>query len=334
MTTVGIIGAGAWGTALGMAAQRAGCTVVLQAHEPEVALEINARHTNSSFLPDVVLDPAIRAVEDPAAAAGCDIVLMAVPAQFVRATCARLAGAWTAGRPLVICAKGIEASSGALMTDVVADTLPGAATAVLSGPTFAAEVARDLPTALTVAAVDPSLAQRLADTLGTARFRIYRSDDMIGAQIGGAVKNVLAIACGIIEGKRLGDNSRAALITRGIAEIGRLSLARGGRMETVMGLTGLGDLVLTCTALQSRNFSLGVALGQGQSLQAVLGARRSVAEGVASAGAIVRLAARLGVDMPLSAAVDAVVNHAADIDATIVALLARPPGAETGLRQL
>ncbi len=299
MTTVGIIGAGAWGTALGMAARRAGCDVVLQAHEPEVAREINQRHTNHSFLPDVTLDPAIRAVEDPAAAADRDIVLMAVPAQFVRSTCATLAMVWTAGRSLVICAKGIEASSGALMTEVVAAALPGTVTAVLSGPTFAAEVARDLPTALTVAAAEPSLAQRLADTLGTARFRIYRSDDMIGAQIGGAVKNVLAIACGIIEGKRLGDNSRAALITRGITEIARLSLAKGGRMETVMGLTGLGDLVLTCTALQSRNFSLGVALGQGQSLETVLRSRRTVAEGVASAGAIVRLAAPLGVDMPL-----------------------------------
>jgi glycerol-3-phosphate dehydrogenase (NAD(P)+) len=236
------------------------------------------------------------------------------------------------GVPVVICAKGIEEGSGALMSEVVAATLPEAPQAVLSGPTFAAEVARGLPTAVTLATPDEALGRRLIAALGTRSFRPYLSDDLLGAEIGGAVKNVLAIACGIVMGRRLGDNARAALITRGLAELVRLALARGGRAETLMGLCGLGDLTLTCSSLQSRNHSLGVALGEGRPLAEIVAGRRSIAEGVASAAATAALARRLGVDMPIVAAVDAILHHGAAIDAVIEGLLARPFKTETGHR--
>jgi glycerol-3-phosphate dehydrogenase (NAD(P)+) len=231
--------------------------------------------------------------------------------------------------PVLLCAKGVEQGSLALMTEVAAEELPEAPQAVLSGPTFAAEVARGLPTAVTVAATDPDLAARFAAALGTPSFRPYASDDPVGAEIGGAVKNVLAIACGIVVGRRLGDNARAALITRGLAEIVRLAVAKGGRAETLMGLSGLGDLTLTCTAMQSRNHSLGVALGEGRALADVLAGRRSVAEGVASAASVTALAARLGVEVPIAAAVDSILHRDAAIDETIARLLARPFRRET-----
>src|ERR1700730_2717385 len=220
-----------------------------------------------------------------------------------------------------ICTTGIEERSGALMSELVAASLPGAAIAVLSGPTFAGEVARGLPTAVTLATTHAALGQRLIAALGTRSFRPYLSDDTPGAEIGGAVKNVLAIACGIVTGRKLGDNARAALITRGLAEMVRLAVAKGGRAETLMGLSGLGDLTLTCTGLQSRNHSLGVALGEGKGLAEILGPRRSIAEGVASAAAVTKLAARLHVEMPIVAAVDAILNRGADIGATIEKLL-------------
>jgi glycerol-3-phosphate dehydrogenase (NAD(P)+) len=328
MKRIGIVGAGAWGTALAMVARRAGCDVVLQAREAEVAASINEGHENTLFLPGVALDPAIVATTELAPAADADAVLLAAPAQHTRATCAALAPAWKPGVAAVVCAKGIEQETSALMSEVLGETLPDAPAAVLSGPTFAAEVARDQPTAVTLACAEGDLAETLAAALGTPRFRIYHSTDVIGAQVGGAVKNVLAIACGIVAGRGLGDNTRAALITRGLAEIVRLGLAKGARAETFRGLSGLGDLTLTCNAMQSRNFSLGVALGRGQSLDQILAARASVAEGVFSAAAVTALARRLAVDMPISDAMDGVLNHAADIDATIAGLLARPPGPE------
>jgi glycerol-3-phosphate dehydrogenase (NAD(P)+) len=224
----------------------------------------------------------------------------------------------------VLCAKGIETGSGALISEIAAAALPQSPLAALSGPTFAGEVARGLPTAVTLATGDAELGGRLIAALGTRSFRPYLAPDIVGAEIGGAVKNVLAIACGIVAGRRLGDNARAALITRGLAEMMRLAVAKGGRAETLMGLSGLGDLTLTCTGLQSRNHSLGVALGEGKSLAAVLEGRRSIAEGVASAGAVSALAQRLGVEMPIVAAVDAILNQGAAIDETIAALLGRP----------
>ena len=329
MKKIGIIGAGAWGTALAMVARRAGRDVVVQAREAEVAAAINEHHENTLFLPGVALDPAIIATMELPRAADAEAVLLAVPAQHTRAVCTALAPAWTPGVPVVICAKGIEQDTSALMSEVVAETLPAAPIAVLSGPTFAAEVARDQPCAVTLACSDGDLAEALAAALGAPRFRIYHSPDVVGAQVGGAVKNVLAIACGIVEGRALGDNTRAALITRGLAEIVRLGLAKGARAETFRGLSGLGDLTLTCNAMQSRNFSLGVALGRGESLDGILAARASVAEGVFSAAAVTALARSLAVEMPISAAMDGVLNRAADIDATIAGLLARPPGAET-----
>jgi len=324
MKRIGIIGGGAWGTALATAARRAGRGVVLHARETEVVTSINQSHENALFLPGIPLDGAIWATSDPAEAVDADAVLLAAPAQHLRAVTTNLAPHWRAGIPAVICAKGIEQETSALMSEVVEATLPGVPYAVLSGPTFAAEVALDLPTAVTLATAEQSLGEALASAIGTPRFRTYLSVDPVGAQLGGAVKNVLAIACGIVEGRRLGDNARAALITRGLAEINRLGAAKGAEAETLMGLSGFGDLTLTCNNIQSRNFSLGVALGEGQSLDKILASRRSVAEGVSTASSVSELARRLGIDMPICVAVDGVLNHFADLDATIEGLLARP----------
>jgi glycerol-3-phosphate dehydrogenase (NAD(P)+) len=308
MQRIGIVGGGAWGTALAVTARRAGRDVVLWAREAEVVTAVNQRHENPLFLPGIAVDPAIAATGDVAAAASADAI----------------APTLRPGAAVVICAKGVEEASGALMSEVAAAALPGARLAILSGPTFAGEVARGLPTAVTLATVDQALGGALIAALGTRSFRPYLSADVVGAEIGGAVKNVLAIACGIVAGRRLGDNARAALITRGLAEMVRLAQAKGGRAETLMGLSGLGDLTLTCTALQSRNHSLGFALGEGTALDEILARRRSVAEGVSSAAAVTALARRLGVDMPIVAAVDAILHHGADIDGSIASLLARP----------
>ncbi len=324
MNTIGIVGAGAWGTALAATARRAGRNVVLWAHEPEVAGAINATRENPHYLPGVRLDCCARATTVLGEAAAADAVLLVTPAQHLRATCAALAPHWTAGKPAVICAKGIEQATGAMMTEVVEAELPGAAVAVLSGPTFAIEVARGLPTAVTLACADVGLGQALVEAIGTATFRPYLSDDLIGAEIGGAVKNVLAIGCGIVEGRGMGDNARAALITRGLAEITRLAVAKGGHPETLTGLSGLGDLILTASSTQSRNYSLGLALGEGRTLAEVLGSRRAVTEGVWTAGAVVAMAASQGIEMPICAAVDAVLNRGADLDDTIRGLLSRP----------
>lgn len=313
-----VVGGGAWGTALAASARRAGRDVVLWAREREVVDAINRAHENPLFLPGIRLDPAIRATEaldEPA-----DAILLVVPSQHLRSVAERL----DARGPVLICAKGIEQTTLRLMTEVAAEAMPKARLAVLSGPTFAAEVARGLPTAVTLAANDLSLGKAFIAALGTRTFRPYLSDDPIGAEIGGAVKNVLAIACGIVVGRKLGDNARAALVTRGLAEMVRLAVAKGGRAETLMGLSGLGDLVLTCTALQSRNFSLGVALGEGKRLADILASRRSIAEGVDSAASVTALARRLGVEMPIAAAVDAILHRGAEIDPTIESLLSRP----------
>ncbi|CAA7620882.1 NAD(P)H-dependent glycerol-3-phosphate dehydrogenase [Magnetospirillum sp. SS-4] len=324
MNRIGVVGGGAWGTALALTARRAGRDVVLWAREDAVIQSINTACVNADFLPGVALDPAIRATADHAEVAGADAVLLVPPAQHLRATCRALAPHWRKGVPAVICAKGIELSTSALMAEAVAAELPGAVVAVLSGPTFAIEVARGLPTAVTLACADAGLGAALVKALGTASFRPYLSDDLTGAQIGGAVKNVLAIACGIVEGRDLGDNARAALITRGLAEMTRLAMAKGGRPETLMGLSGMGDLILTASSTQSRNYSLGFALGQGRSLADILGERRSVTEGVTTAGAVMEMTAVLGVEMPICAAVDAVINHHVGLDEAIRALLSRP----------
>jgi glycerol-3-phosphate dehydrogenase (NAD(P)+) len=325
MQRIGIIGGGAWGTALALTARRAGRDIVLWAREAEVAAAINREHANPLFLPGVALDREIRAtLELGEAVTGSDALLLAAPAQHLRALAEALRPALPGGVPVVICAKGIEEETGALLSEAIAATLPRAPLAVLSGPTFAAEVAAGLPTAVTLACADDGLGQRLIGALGTRSFRPYLGHDLVGAEIGGAIKNVLAIACGIVAGRRLGDNARAALVTRGLAEMVRLALAKGGKPETLMGLSGLGDLVLTCTGLQSRNHSLGVALGEGRLLADILAERRSVAEGVSSAAAAVALARRLGVEMPITEAVDAILHRGAAIDEAIAGLLARP----------
>ena len=329
MQRVGIVGAGAWGTALSLAAHRAGRDVVLWARNPELAEGINMRNENRLYLPGIALDAEIIATAEPAALAEAEALLLVIPAQHLREVSEGLAEQIPKDRPLVVCAKGIEQTSLKLMTEVLAETLPGRPLAVLSGPNFATEVACGLPAAATLAAEDKALAERLATALGSNTFRPYLSPDPVGAQVGGAVKNVIAIACGVVAGRALGDNARAALITRGLAEVVRLGGAKGARSETLMGLSGLGDLTLTCTSTLSRNYSLGRALGEGHALKDIMAARRSVAEGVFSAQAVVALAENLGVEMPISQGVDAILNKGTGVDETIEALLARPFKTET-----
>lgn len=331
MQRIGIVGAGGWGTALAVAARQAGREVLLWARDPALAVAINRQGRNEPYLPNVPLT-GIRAISDLADLNLCDVLLLVVPAQYLRFTCRALRPHLGEGIPLVLCAKGIELTSGLMMSDVVAAELPAARLAVLSGPTFASEVGRGLPTAVTLAAPDQDLAHSLAQALGGPSFRPYITDDLIGAEIGGAIKNVLAIACGVVEGRGLGENARAALITRGLAELVRLAVAKGGRAATCMGLSGLGDLILTASSLQSRNFSLGVALGQGRSLGDVLGERRSVTEGVDTAAAVAQLASRLAVDMPICQAVAGLLRGDATVEATIAGLLARPFVGEIGFK--
>ena len=319
-----MLGAGAWGTALAEVAARAGRRVTLWAREPEVAAAIAARRENSLFLPGVRLSPSVQVSTELGALAGAELILAAPPAQHLRAATAALAPHIGAGAPVVLCAKGIEQGTLKLMSEVLAETLPGATPAVLSGPSFAAEVARGLPTAVTLACADPALGETIAHTLASLVFRPYLSADLIGAEAGGAVKNVLAIACGVAEGRGLGASAHAALITRGFAEMTRLTTALGGRAETAAGLCGLGDLVLTCSSPRSRNMSVGLALGRGERLDQALAGKLSVAEGVATAPALRALAARLGVETPICEAVAQIVGEEIDVGTAIEALLSRP----------
>ncbi len=326
--SIGIVGGGAWGTALAVVARKGGRSVLQWAYEPETIADINEAHENRVYLPGVRLDKGIRATGSMAEIAGQDVVLMVAPAQFVRAAAIELAPHLPEGRPVVLCAKGIEQRTAKLMSEVLAEALPQATPAVLSGPSFAGEVARGLPAAVTLACADQALSRELAHAVSHSLFRAYWSDDLIGAQIGGAVKNVLAIAAGIVHGKRLGASAHAALTTRGFAEMVRFGRALGARLETMTGLSGLGDLILTCSSPQSRNMSLGHALGEGKTLKEVLGSRSSVAEGVYTASAVTDIARKKGIDMPICAAVDSVVSGAMTVDEAIDALLARPLRAE------
>lgn len=325
----GVLGGGAWGTALAQVAARAGLEPLLWAREAEAVEAINAHRENRLFLPGAPLDAAVRATGDLAALAGSELIFAAVPAQHLRGVLQQFAPHVGRQTPVVLCAKGIEQGTLKLMAEVLAETLPAARPAVLSGPSFAAEVARGLPTAITLACPDTDLGAELSAAIATPTFRPYYSPDMIGAEAGGAIKNVLAIACGVVEGRGLGRSAHAALVTRGFAELTRLAVALGGRAETVAGLCGLGDLVLTCSSLQSRNMSLGFALGRGESVEAALAGKSSVAEGLASAPAVRDLAAKLGVETPISNEVAAILAGERTVDAAIAALLARPLRAET-----
>lgn len=323
---IGVIGGGAWGTALAQVAAHRGEPVTLWAREPEVVEGINAAHANHLFLAGVPLSPSIRATGDVADLADADALLVVAPAQHVRSVLGQIA---VGTRPLVLCAKGIEAGTRLLVGEVARQVHPQAPVAVLSGPTFAHEVAAGLPTAVTLAVVDAALGAALSQRLAAPHFRPYASSDVVGAEIGGAVKNVLAIACGVVDGAGLGQNARAALIARGFAEMTRFGLARGARAETLAGLSGLGDLVLTCSSTSSRNFSLGLGLGQGRSAAELLTDRRTVAEGAFTAPVLREAAAAAGVDMPIVDAVGRLLGGA-PVDAVIGALLARPLRSEGG----
>jgi glycerol-3-phosphate dehydrogenase (NAD(P)+) len=322
MHRISVIGAGAWGTALAILAQRAGCDVTLWARRAEQASDMRDAHENAAYLPGVALDPALRIETDLASALDADAVLYAQPAQHFRFFCRNAAPLWKSAA-LVIAAKGIECESGALLNEIAAAEL-AAPTIILSGPSFAAEAARGLPTAVALAGDRADLVEALMAALAHGAFRPYGSDDPTGVEVAGAVKNVLAIACGIVLGRGLGENARAALITRGLAEVTRLALAKGGRAETLMGLAGIGDLILTATSLKSRNTSLGFDLGQGKPLAAILASRRSIAEGVTTAAAVGTLARSIGVDMPISFAVNRILKDASTIDDEVRGLLSRP----------
>ena len=324
--TIGIIGAGAWGTALAQALAGNGTAVIIWAHESELVAEINNAHTNSLFLPGAMLSRHIRATSNLAELAELPVLLVVTPAQHL----ARVLGDLPPGkRDLVLCAKGIEVGTGRLMAEVAAAAAPDAILAVLSGPTFAHEVAAGLPTAVTLACAGGQTQwQRIAPLLSRPMLRLYYSDDVIGAEIGGAVKNVLAISCGVVDGLGLGQNARAALIARGYAEMLRFGLARGARAETLAGLCGLGDLVLTCSSTASRNFSLGQALGEGMSAAEALAGKNSVAEGAHTAPVLGELAARHGIDMPIVTAVARLLRGEAPARQIVAELLARPLKAE------
>ncbi|MCZ8018099.1 NAD(P)H-dependent glycerol-3-phosphate dehydrogenase [Novosphingobium sp.] len=324
--TIGVLGGGAWGTALAQALASDGTAVRLWAREPDVVEAVNTQHRNPLFLPSAELARSIKATNQIGDMAALPVLLAVVPAQHLGRV---LAGLGQPPQDLVLCAKGIEAGTGRLMADVAQAALPGAEIAVLSGPTFAHEVAAGLPTAVTLACAGGEAQwQRLAPALSRPTLRPYYSDDVIGAEIGGAVKNVLAIACGVVDGLGLGQNARAALIARGYAEMTRFGLSRGARAETLAGLCGLGDLVLTCSSTSSRNFALGKALGEGQSAEQALAGKSSVAEGAATAPVLADLAARAGLDLPIVNAVCRLLTGEAPARQVVAELLSRPLRAE------
>jgi glycerol-3-phosphate dehydrogenase (NAD(P)+) len=326
--TVGVIGGGAWGTALAQVCARAGMSVTLWAHETEVAEDIRTNRENSAFLPGIKLDDAVDATNELGDLSPWDLILAVPPAQHMRRTLEAFAPHARDGVPIVLCSKGVEQKSLKLMTDVLHETAPNAAPVVLSGPSFAGEVARGLPTAVTLATPNDHLGRALAAALATPTFRPYLASDMIGAEAGGAIKNVLAIACGIVEGRGLGRSAHAAVITRGFAEMTRFAVALGAEAETLNGLCGLGDLVLTCSSPQSRNMSVGLALGKGMTLEEALSGKLSVAEGVASAPAVRELARRVGAEVPICEAVAAILAGEVGVDEAMTALLSRPLRAE------
>lgn len=323
MARIGVIGGGAFGTAMACVVRRSGHEVTIWALEPEVVEDINVRRRNEHFLAGVLLPAGIRATNDMAeAAAGAEFLLLAPPAQRMREVTARLAPLLAPGTPAVSCSKGLERGSLALMPEVLAQTLPHSPVAVLSGPSFARELGNDLPCGVALASADPALARHLARLIASPKFGVQPNADPVGTAIGGVMKNVVAIASGLLAGRKLGENARATMVTVGLAEGVRFGLAQGAQRETFDGLAGIGDMMLTANSLQSRNTSLGFALGEGRTLAEVLAGRKEVTEGAFSAEAVVTLARRLGVDMPISSAVDQLLNHGASLEATVQRLTA------------
>jgi glycerol-3-phosphate dehydrogenase (NAD(P)+) len=323
-SSIGVIGGGAWGTALAQVMTFAGHKVTLQAREPEVVEAISKSRLNPLYLDGVPLSADITATTDLKDLSGCDLILAVPPAQHMRATLAALAVHVPADQAIILCAKGVERGTDKLMNAVLKDVMPDARGAVLAGPSFAAEVAKGLPAAVTIACEDEALGAAMAAALAGPSFRPYLSSDLIGAEAGGAIKNVLAIACGISEGKGMGRNAHAALITRGFAEMTRLAVRLGAQSDTMVGMCGLGDLVLTCSSRQSRNMSVGLALGEGKTLEEALAGKLSVAEGVQSAPAVAHLAKSLDVDLPICFAVDAIISGRLGVNEAIEMLLSRP----------
>ena len=333
ITNFGVLGAGAWGTALAVIAAQpiahrpkpgTNRSVVMWAHEAETVEAINQDHENKTFLDGVRLPASIVATTDLEKLAQSDAILMVVPAQFARTVLAKIAPLTPSTTPIILCSKGIEQNSLKLMSDVAAEYFSAAQIAVLSGPSFAADVSRGLPTAVTLACENDALATAISTAIGQPFFRPYISDDIIGTERGGAIKNVIAIACGIVDGKQLGQSARAAITARGFSELGRLGQAMGGRMETMSGLSGLGDLILTAGSRTSRNFSFGVALGEGQSASDIFNARSSVSEGAMSAAAVASLAKKHNLELPICEAVDQIINHGLPVNDAIDQLISRP----------
>jgi glycerol-3-phosphate dehydrogenase (NAD(P)+) len=325
---IGVIGAGAWGTTLANMFACIGRETLIWAFEPKVVEAINKTHENELFLRSVKLEEGLKATNEWQAFADYDALFLCNPAQHMETICRGLAPVVRRSVPLVICCKGIDAKTGGLMSEMVGETISGATIAVLSGPTFASEVARGMPTAVTIAAKEEKLAADISESIGNMRFRPYTSTDVIGVQVGGALKNVFAIASGIIMGKGLGENARAALVTRGLSEMTKLAVAMGGKAETLRGLSGLGDLMLTCGSTQSRNMSLGVALGRGDALDKIMSHRHTVAEGVATSKSALIRAAKHNVQLPIIEGINAILHSGADVMKTMEALLSRPFRAE------
>ena len=323
---IAVLGGGAWGTALALAAQRAGCRVTLWMRDAEQAAAINETGENSAYLPGVALPAGLKVSADVRDIGAAELIIAAVPAQALRGIVSQIVAHGRPSVPIVVAAKGIEQTSGKFMSGVIGEILPQNPAALLSGPSFATDVARGLPTAVTLAAKDDELARKIAQVLASPTFRLYHSDDLRGAEIGGAAKNVLAIAAGITAGRGLGASASAALIARGFAELTRFGLAYGARSETLMGLSGLGDLILTCNSAQSRNFSLGLNLGRGMNVSVAMSGK--LAEGAYTASVLVKMASAKGVDMPIAMSVDAVLSGHLTIGEAIDALLARPSKAE------
>ncbi len=333
-TKVSIVGAGAWGTALAILANRASSDVTLWTRNDTVLHSIRDKRVNEAYLKHCFIDPAIRVTDELAELSACDLLILSTPSQSVRTACIALSDIIDPKLPILISSKGIERGSLALMSEVVSSILPANPVAVISGPNFAGEAARGLPTATTLACADSVLAEQISYAIGGRNFRPYLSDDLIGTQVGGATKNVIALACGIAAGRELGENARAALITRGLAEMMRLARVRGGREETLMGLCGMGDLVLTCTSTQSRNFALGVELGRGKPVrEAVPGHLYGLTEGVVTADSVYEISMKQGISMPICNAVYHILKGPLTVQEGIDDLLGRPFAAEGELRR-